>query len=201
MMKILTMMIIAVLVSGFAMSTQEYPPGVGVLSDARSCISCHADNGPWNKDDRTIIDLLDQDTKASLRQPDGSFAMEVPRGQRRTVLTVIGRPKSDTLPVPYRNGWTYIDPQRIGTGSISKFAPGWAVDLQMACRLVGDQLPGFEDAHITVLPMTVMPLDDARDADVELQFMLTSGDSGKGAAMHHMLGSYFVRTVTLKVTP
>jgi hypothetical protein len=181
--KTLTLLIIALLVSGFSMSTQEYPPGVGVLTDSRSCISCHADNGPWNKDDRTIIDVLDGETKTSLRQPDGTFAMEVSRGQRRTVLTVIGRPKTDTLPVPYRNGWTYIDPTRIGTGSISKFAAGWAVDLQMACRLVGDQLPGFEDANITVLPMTVLPLDDARNAEVELQFMLTSGDSGKGAAM------------------
>ncbi|HMQ77346.1 MAG TPA: hypothetical protein PKE21_14445 [Flavobacteriales bacterium] len=198
--KLLVLMVIALLVSGFAMSTQEYPPGVGVLTDSRSCISCHADNGPWNKDDRTIIDVLDQETKASLRQPDGSFAMEVMRGHRRTVLTVIGRPKSDSLAVPNRHGWTYIDPLRIGTGSISKFAPGWAVDLQMSCRLVGDQLPGFEDANITVLPMTVMPLDDARDAEVELQLMLTAGDSGKGAAMQHMLGSYFVRTLKLKVT-
>lgn len=197
--KLLVLMITALVVSGFTMSTQEYPPGVGVLTNSRSCVSCHANNGPWNSDDRTIIDLLDGETKASLRQADGSFALEVPRGQRRTVLTVIGRPKSDTLPVPYRNGWTYIDPQRIGTGSISKFAPGWAVDLQMACRLVGDQLPGFEDANITVLPMTVMPLDDAHDTEVELQLMLTSGDSGKGAAMHNMQSNYFVRTVDLKV--
>ena len=36
-----------------------YPPGVGILSDARNCLSCHVNNGPWNDDKNLIIDILD----------------------------------------------------------------------------------------------------------------------------------------------
>ncbi len=77
----------------------------------------------------------------SLRQPDGTFLLEVQGGHQKTVLTVIGRTKDDDAPAPYRNAWTYIDPTRIATGSLSKFAPGWLVDLQLSCRVVGDKLP------------------------------------------------------------
>jgi len=176
-----------------------YPPGVGILSKAKSCVSCHVNNGPWSDEQKTIIDVLDKETMQSLRQPDGSFLLEVKRGHQRTVLTVIGRPKDDDAPTPYRNAWTYIDPTRIPTNSLSKFAAGWLVDLQLSCRVVGDKLQGFEGARITVLPMTIHPLDDARDADLQLQVMLTKGESVKGNAKVGMLGNYFERKVKLKV--
>ena len=130
---------------------------------------------------------------------DGSFLIEVKRGQQRTVLTVIGRTTDDDAPSPYRNAWTYIDPTRIESHSLSKFAAGWMVNLQLSCRVVGDKLSGFEGAKITALPMTIEPPDDARDADLQLQAMLTKGESVKGNAKEGMLGNYFQRKVTLKV--
>lgn len=176
-----------------------YPPAVGILGKSKSCISCHVNNGPWTDEHKTIIDIVDKETMKSLRRSDGTFLLEVRRGQQKTVLTVIGRTKDDNAPSPFRNAWTYFDPTRIETNSISKFAPGWAVNLQMSCRLVGDRLPGFEEANVTVLPMTIQPLDDARDAELQLQVMLTRGESAKGDARVGMLGNYFERKVRLKV--
>ena len=177
----------------------SYPPAVGILGKAKSCLACHVNNGPWRDDQKTIIDLLDKDTMKSLRQADGRFVIEVKRGRRITVLTVIGSAKDSGITPPYRTAWIYVDPKRIGTDSLSVFAPGWDVNLQMACRLIGDNLPGFESAEITVLPMTLQPLESARDSDVQLQVMLTKGEAVKADAKKGMLGSYFERTVTLKV--
>jgi hypothetical protein len=187
------------LVLAFAARTLSYPPAVGILGKAKSCLTCHANNGPWADDHKTIIDLLEKETGKSLRQSDGSFLIQVKRGQPKTVLTVIGRVKDDDASAPYRNAWTYIDPTRIETNSLSKFAPGWAVNLQMSCRLVGDNLPGFEGANISALPMTLQPLDDAKDAELQLQVMLTKGESFKADPKRGMLGNYFERRVKLKV--
>jgi len=87
----------------------------------------------------------------------------------------------------------------IGTNSISKFVQGWAVNLQMACRLIGDKLKGFENAEITALPMTVQPLYNANDGELMLQVMITKGESVKGNAKIGMLGNYFERKLILKV--
>ena len=194
-----------ILVSGlflsvaFAAKTFSYPPAVGILGKAKSCVICHVNNGPWTDTQKTIIDLLDKETLKSLRQADGSFLIEVKRGQSKTILTVIGRTKDDEARSPYRNAWTYIDPKRIESNSLSKFAPGWAVNLQMACRLVGDNLPGFEGAKISVLPMTLQPLDDAKDSELQLQVMLTKGEAIKADAKKGMLGNYYERKIELKI--
>jgi hypothetical protein len=47
--------------------------------------------------------------------------------------------------------------------------------------------------------MTLRPGDDARDAEIELQVMLTRGESVKGKPQEGMIGSYFERKVRLKV--
>src|SRR3970040_917831 len=192
-------MIIISLVLFFSLKVFAYPPAVGILGNAKSCLSCHVNNGPWVDESKTIIYILDKETMKSLRQSDGTFQLDVKRGQQKTVLTVIGRIKDDYTPAPYRNAWTYIDPTTIGTSSLSKFAPGWAVNLQMSCRVVGDNLPGFEGTTITALPMTVQPLDDAKNAVLQLQVMLTKGESVKGDAKKGMLGNYFERSVKVKV--
>ena len=176
-----------------------YPPAVGILSKSKSCISCHVNNGPWTDAQKTVIDILDKETMKSLRRPDGTFLLEVRRGQQKTLLTVIGRSNDDTTAAPHRNAWLYVDPARIESNSLSKFAPGWAVNLQMSCRLVGDKLAAFEGAKISFLPMTIQPLDDAKNAEVRLQVMLTKGESIKGDAKAGMVGNYFERTLTLKV--
>jgi len=194
-----TITFILLLLMGLFLKGFSYPPAVGLLGTAKSCMSCHVNNGPWFDEEKTIIDILDKETMKSLRQADGTFLLEVEHGKQKTVLTVIGRTKDETAPSPYRNAWIYIDPARIGTNSLSKFAPGWGVNLQMACRVVGDNLPGFEGAQITVLPMTVQPLDDAMDAELQLQVMLTKGESVKGNAKLGMVGNYFERKVFLKV--
>ena len=183
----------------FAARTFCYPPAVGILGKSKSCLACHVNNGPWPDDQKTIIDLLDKETMKSLRQSDGRFVIEVKRGRQKTILTVIGRAQDDGAMPPYRNAWIYIDPKSIGTDSLSKFAQDWAVNLQMACRLVGDNLPGFEGAKISVLPMTLQPLDKAEDSELQLQVMLTMGAAVKAEAKKGMLGNYFERKVALKV--
>lgn len=176
-----------------------YPPGVGILTNSPNCLSCHANNGPWKDDANTIIDILDKDTKKSLKQIDGTFLIEAQKGEPKTVLTVVGSKKSNTIPASYRNAWLYIDPTTIGTNTLSKFAPNWEVNLQMSCRLVGDNLKGYEDADITSLPMTIQPLENAKDAEISLQVMLTKGEATKNNAHDGMTGSYFERKVKLKI--
>jgi len=186
--------------SSFGISTAyAYPPGVGILSNSKNCLSCHANNGPWKDDNKTIIDILDKDTKKSFKQSDGTFLIETKQGEQKTVLTVIGSKKDKSFSAPYRNAWLYIDPTTIGTKSLSKFAPGWDVNLPMSCRLVGDNLPGYEDADITSLPMTIQPLINAIDAELQLQVMLTKGESVKGNAQEGMSGNYFERKVKLRI--
>jgi hypothetical protein len=176
-----------------------YPPAVGILSNSKNCISCHVNNGPWQDENKLIIDVLDMETKKSLKQPDGSFLIEVKRWEQKTVLTVIGQKKNNVLAAPYRNAWLYIDPAAIGAPALSKFAANWDVNLPMSCRIVGDKLPGYEDADITSLPMTVQPLSNATDTDIQLQVMLTKGESVKGNAKEGMIGNYFEKKVFLKI--
>ncbi len=116
----------------------------------------------------------------------------------KTVLTVIGRAKGDAK-VPRRNAWLYVDPAQIDSSALSKFAPGWDVNLPMSCRIVGDKLPEHEGAALTVLPMTVRPTDAARDAEVELQAMLTRGESVKGKPAEGLSANYLQRKVQLRV--
>jgi hypothetical protein len=180
-------------------ASYAYPPAVGILSNSKNCMSCHINNGPWKEEDNLIIDILDRETKNSLKQADGSFLIEAKRWEQKAVVTVIGQKKGKSFAVPYRNAWLYIDPSTIGTHSLSKFAPDWDVNLPMSCRLVGDKLPGYEDAFITSLPMTIQPLSNAKDAVLQLQVMLTKGEGVKGKAAEGMLGNYFERTVILTV--
>jgi hypothetical protein len=179
---------------------RAYPPAVGILGPSRDCLACHANNGLWKDDANLIIDLLDKASGKSLKQKDSSFLIATKRGEATTVLTVVGARKGSEAESPYRNAWLYIDPERIGDpSSLSKFAPGWSVDLPMSCRLVGDALTAYPEAYVTVLPMTVRPGDDAKDAELELQVMLTKGETVKGSAREGMAGSYFRRVVRLKV--
>ncbi len=197
-MKIKTtlMLLVLMIFPGWAFA---YPPAVGILGKAKDCSSCHINNGPWRDDGKTIIDILDKETKRSFKQFDGGFLIEVKRGEPKTVLTVIGLSTEGEKEAPYRNAWLYVDPKTIESSSLSKFAPGWDVNLPMACRIVGDKLEGFEGAKITVLPMTIRPTDAAQDAEVILLVMLTKGESVKGNPREGLIGNYFERKVRLKV--
>jgi len=180
-------------------AARAYPPAVGIVGNHRSCASCHANNGPWKDDSTTIVDVIDATSRRSLRQADGSFLIAAERGKNATVVTIIGRAKGDTAPAPLRNAWLYVDPTTLATSALSKFAPGWDVNLPMSCRVVGDAVPEYPGASVTALPMTVRPGDAARDAELELQAMLTAGDSRKGEPDTWLKGTYFVRKVRLKV--
>ena len=180
-------------------TAHAYPPGVGILTKNKNCLGCHINNGVWGEESKAIIDILDVDTKKSLKQSDGSFLIEAKRHQARTVLTVLGRTKDDLAESPYRNAWTYIDPKTIETNTLTKFAPGWECNLPLSCRVVGDKLEGFDGAKITSLPMTLRPSDAARDGELQLQVMFTKGESVKGSAKEGMKGNYFERKVSLKV--
>jgi len=175
-----------------------YPPGVGILAKNRSCASCHVSNGPWGDEARTVIDVLDAKTRQSLRGADSVITIAVVRGASQTVLTVIGRAAGEKSP-PRRNAWLYVDPSQIESSALSKFAPGWDVNLPMSCRIVGDRLEGYDNAHLTVLPMTVRPSDAARDAELELQVMLTAGEAVKGQGKMGLISNLFVHKVRLKV--
>ena len=177
-----------------------YPPAVGILGKARDCLACHANDGPWKDDANLIIDLLDKETGKSLRQTDGAFLISAKPEQKRTVLVVLGRAQGDPAPVPHRNGWTFVDPDLIDRDHLgSKFAPGWEADLSMSCRLVGDAHKAFEGARVTVLPMTVRPTGAAKDAEVEWQTLMTSGEAVKGDAKHGLVQNYFERQLRLRV--
>lgn len=176
-----------------------YPPGVGITSKSRSCSNCHASNGPWTDEASTIVDILDGATRRSLRQPDGRFLLEVERWKTATVITVIGRLKGDAAPPPTRNAWLYVDPTQLETASLSKFAPGWDVTLPMSCRIVGDPVPEYPGASVTALPMTVRPGDAARDAEIELEAMLTTGTPAKGNPDSWLRSNLLVRTLVLRV--
>lgn len=197
--------VIAVLVLAgylaFAPGAEAYPPAVGILGGSSNCLVCHADNGPWKDDGTVIIDIVDKETKKSLRQPDGTFLIEAARGERKTVLTVIGARRGNGSEAPARNAWIYVDPRMIGVSSLSSFAPGWNVNLPMACRVVGDKWGEADDSDYTVLPMSVRPTDAAQDATIVLQVMLTKGTSVKGKPREGMVGNYFERQVQLKIAP
>ena len=176
-----------------------YPPAVGILGKSENCLSCHVDNGNWQDGPDLVIDIVEKESGLSLKQSDGSFLLSVKRGQSATLLTVIGYKTDDEQLIPYRNGWLYVDSNRINTSSLSKFAPGWEINLPMACRLIGDNLDSYPGAKGTMLPMTVRPTDAASDATVTLQVMLTSGKTVKGKAKEGMVGNYFERILHLKV--
>ncbi|HWO56063.1 MAG TPA: hypothetical protein VNN55_00685 [bacterium] len=190
----------AVIGGGIATLSWAYPPAVGITSRSRNCGACHQDTGPWRDDAALIVDILDAQTRVSTRRPDGAFLLSVPRGETRRYLTVIGRAAADTVAPPERNGWAYVDPTQIGTASLSKFAPNWEIDLPMSCRMVGDTLSAFPNDHVTVVPMNVRPLAGASAADVELQLMLTSGQSVKNRPNDGLTANYFMRRVRLEVT-
>lgn len=198
--RILGLSIPGVYVAFLPSPVLAYPPAVGILGPSKNCLACHADNGPWKDDSNLLIDIIDKANGKSLKQKDGTFLIAAKRGEAKTILTVIGTSKRSEAPSSYRNAWLYIDPSRIDdSSSLSKFAPGWSVDLPMSCRLVGDASEAYPEARVTVLPMTIRPGEDARDAEIELQAMLTVGESVKGKAQEGMLGSFFKRNVLLKV--
>lgn len=183
-------------------ATEALPyPSAPVVTREKSCLTCHVNNGPWKDNEKTIIDIIDQDTGKSLKQSDGTFLIAAKQGEVKTILTVVGRVKDDDAPAPYRNGWLYIDPmeREKGLASSSKFAPGWEVNLALGCRLVGDKLAGFEGANISVASLSLRPTEQAKDAEIQLQAMLTRGESVKGKPREGMIGNYFERKVRLKV--
>ncbi len=192
--------VIGIILGGYPSQGYGYPPAVGIMGKSRNCLSCHVSNGPWKDDNQTIIDILDKKTLKSLKQKDGTFLISVKKGKAKTILTVIGcKDKKGNTP-PFRNALLYIDPSRIKDGSIgNKFARGWQVDLNLGCRIVGDTLSKFKDAHITVSGMTIRPIDEAEDAELELQVMLTRGKSVKGKPKKGLISSYFVKKVHLTV--
>ena len=186
-------------VAAVSIAAQAYPPGVGIMSDKRSCTGCHASTGPWSDETMTIAEILDGDTKTSLRRPNGSFQIDVVRGQTRRVITILGRRADDQLLPPTRNGWTFVDTAQLSTSSFSKFAPGWDVNLNMACRMVGDTIGAYPGAQVTVLPMTVRPTDAARDAELEWQCLLTTGSPVKGRPDTGLVANFLTRQVRLHV--
>ena len=195
--------VIALLVLGcsivLALNSGAYPPAVGILGNSPDCLACHANNGSWKDDGTVIIDIVDKETGKSLKQADGTFLIQAKRGEKKTILTIIGSKRQEGLEAPSRNAWIYVDPDMIGASALSSFAPGWNVNLPMACRVVGDPWSDSADGDYTVLPMSVRPTDAAQDAQIVLQVMLTRGKSVKGEPKEGLIANYFERKVILKI--
>ncbi|MBI5058820.1 hypothetical protein HZB60_03430 [candidate division KSB1 bacterium] len=181
-------------------SAAASPPAVGIIGNSRTCLACHADNGPWTAGPDLILDLIDKDTQQSLRQPDGSFLLTARRGTAVTALAVIGYRAAAAEQSPRRNGWIMLDTTAIGGASLSKFAPGWEINLPYGCRIVGDKLAAYPDAALTTAPITIRPTETAMNAEVSFQAMLTSGEAVKGQAKSGLLGNYMERTLHLRVS-
>jgi len=64
---------------------------------------------------------------------------------------------------------------------------------------VGDILDAYPGAHITASAMSIRATDEAQNAMLTLQVMLTKGESVKGKPREGMLGNYFERVVQLIV--
>lgn len=195
--RFITLAVVSVI--GLSLNLGAYPPAVGILGSSPDCLSCHVSNGPWGAETVIIIDLIDKESGQSLKQTDGTFLIAAKRGESKTILTVIGSRREDGRPVPTKNAWLYVDPTMIGSSALSAFAPGWNVDLPMACRVVGDKWDESSAADFTVLPMSVRPTDAAQNATLELQVMVTSGESVKGKPRQGLTANYFVRKVSLRV--
>lgn len=177
----------------------SYPGMVGLTGKAKNCLTCHVNNGEWDNG-KTIIDIIDKESLKSFKQSDGSFEIEVSRHQPKTILFILGRQKNEPIPAPSRNAWLFIDPQLISdTTVLSKFAAGWDVNLQLGCRIPGDAVRGFEEAFITASPMTIKPLTDAKDVEIQLQAMMTRGESAKGKPKEGLISNYFESKILLKV--
>ena len=176
-----------------------YPPGVGILTNSKNCLSCHANNGPWKEDDNNIIDIIDKETKKSLKQADGTFLITAKRYEAKTVFTVLGRKDLKGILSPSKNAWIYVDTTSIGKSTLSKFAPNWEVNLQLSCRITGDKLDNFANSTITSLPMTIRPLSTAKDENIMLQVMLTQGEAEKGNPNNTLKANYFEKIVRLKI--
>lgn len=183
---------------GFNHAT-AYPPSVGILTNSKNCLSCHANNGPWKEDANNIIDIIDKETKKSLKQTDGTFLISAKRYEAKTVYTVLGRRDLTGIISPTKNAWIYIDTTSIGKSTLSKFAPNWEVNLQLSCRITGDKVDNFANSTITSLPMTIRALSTAKDENIMLQVMLTKGEAEKGNPNNTLKGNYFEKSVRLKI--
>jgi hypothetical protein len=176
-----------------------YPPAVSIMGQADDCLTCHVNNGPWIEDDALIIDILDKETRQSLKQPDGSFLIEVSRNDNKTVLCVIGRMAKHPDPPPFRNGWIFFDPKMVDKPTLSKFLPGWEVNATYGCRLVGDKLDLYPGAALTVTSMTVKPTEKAGNGIITWMPALTAGDPPKGKPAEGMLGNFYEYQVKLRI--
>lgn len=176
-----------------------YPPAVGIMGPSPDCLTCHINNGKWIEDEFLIVDILDKETKQSLKQPDGSFLLEFPRNKSKTVLCVIGRLVEDPNPPPFRNSWIFFDPKMVDKPTLSKFLPGWEVNATYGCRLVGDKLDLYPGAALTVTSMTVKPTERAGNGTITWLLALTTGDPPKGKPAEGMLGNYYEYQVKLRI--
>ena len=176
------------------------PPAVGIIGNSRSCISCHANTGPWTAGPDLIVDLIDKETQQSLRQPDGSFLVTTKRGTAATAIAVIGYRGMTPEQSPHRNGWIFVDSTTIGTSSLSKFAPGWEISVPYGCKISGDSIAAYPGAAVTTAPISIRPTETAQDADVTFQTLMTSGEPVKGKPKSGLTSNYHARIVHLRIT-
>lgn len=191
---------VGMIIMGWVGTAWAYPPAVGIVGKSRNCLACHIQNGPWQEETHLVLDLVDSKTQKSLKQADGTFRIEVERGEAKTIFAVLGRAKGDPAPAPTRNGWLFLDPDRIPEEFPSnKFPKGWEVNQSLGCRMVGDALSGYEGASLTVAPMTILATAQAKEVQMEWQAMLTRGESVKGKPKEGLIATYVMRLITLVV--
>ena len=168
-------------------------PGVPLEGRQKTCLSCHINTGPWNDEEKTIIEILDPKTGTSFKKPDGSFAIPVKKGEERRVLVVLGVEPTYSW-IPEWTAWLFVHPEALQKDpeSSPKFAPNWEVNRAFCGKRLGESVKGFEEKKVASITMTIRPLKDAKDETVLLQVFFKSGDRTK-------VGNYFERKVLLQV--
>lgn len=168
-------------------------PAASLQSRDRDCTGCHTAANSWTDTSKVIVDMVDMKTGKSLRMPDGTFEVVVPRGSELRVNSIFGVKPGYKFP-PEMVGWLYVSPEALESAPESdpKFAPGWQVNRSFCMKRLVETIDGYPGNQLAAVPMTVRPLEGAGDATISLQVLLKS--SGRG-----LPGDYIERTVRLRV--
>lgn len=168
-------------------------PAASLEGRQANCLGCHVENDTWQDSSGIVIDIIDPATGTSYRQPDGSFAITVKRNTELRVKSVFGVSPGMQFP-PDTVGWLYVDPGELQNAPEAglKFAPGWLVNRPFCGKRLVETVDGYIGNRLAAITMTLKPLENAQDAEIQLQVLFKSNARG-------MEGSYYQKKVLLKV--
>jgi hypothetical protein len=189
----ITLMLI--LLAGYSTRVFSWP-AAPLEGRQKNCLSCHLNTGPWDDEEKVIIEMRDPKTGTSFREGDGSFRIPVVSGGERRVQVVLGVEPTYAW-IPKLTGWLFVHPEALQKESESspKFAPKWEANRTYCGKRLGETVKGFEGKKVTAITMTIRPLkgakyETAKYETILLQVLFKSGDRTK-------VGNYYERKVHL----